>query len=145
MLAIDNLTTEIDSDNGLVRAVDALSLTIERGETFALVGESGCGKSTTALSILRLLPDSGRVSSGSVNVEGTDITQLAVVVLSLLAGRRIGPDEYTDKTVELLDELTLKNHLQNPSNPTKFQALRHWLERALLLSGQAFTSAHDAE
>ena len=61
MLAIENLTTEIDSDSGLVRAVDALSLTIERGETFALVGESGCGKSMTALSILRLLPDAGRV------------------------------------------------------------------------------------
>ena len=61
MLVIESLTTEIDSDSGLVRAVDALSLTIERGETFALVGESGCGKSMTALSILRLLPDAGRV------------------------------------------------------------------------------------
>ena len=85
-------------------------------------------------------------SSGSVRIdERTDITQLAVVVLSLMAGRRIGPDEYPDKTGELLDELTLKNHLHNPSNPAKFQALRHWLERALQLSGQSFTSAHDAE
>jgi hypothetical protein len=85
-------------------------------------------------------------SSAAVHIdERTDITQLAVVVLSLLAGRRIGPDEYPDKTVELLDELTLKNHLQNPANPTKFQALRHWLERALQLSGQSFTSAHEAE
>jgi hypothetical protein len=85
-------------------------------------------------------------SSGSVRIdERTDITQLAVVVLSLMAGRRIGPDEYPDKTSELLDELTLKNHLHNPSNPAKFQALRHWLERALQLSGQSFTSAHDAE
>jgi len=85
-------------------------------------------------------------SSAAVHIdERTDITQLAVVVLSLMAGRRIGPDDYPDKTVELLDELTLKNHLQNPSNPTKFQALRHWLERALQLSGQSFTSALDAE
>jgi ABC-type multidrug transport system fused ATPase/permease subunit len=53
MLTIHNLTTDLDSDSGLVHAVDALSLTIERGETFALVGESGCGKSMTALSILR--------------------------------------------------------------------------------------------
>jgi peptide/nickel transport system ATP-binding protein len=43
MLQLENLTTDIDSDGGLVRAVDAVSLTIERGETFALVGESGCG------------------------------------------------------------------------------------------------------
>src|SRR5688572_19261224 len=85
-------------------------------------------------------------SSAAVHIdERTDITQLAVVVLSLLAGRRIGPDEYPDKTVELLDGLTLKNHLHNPSNPAKFQALRHWLERALQLSGQSFTSVHDAE
>jgi hypothetical protein len=85
-------------------------------------------------------------SSSAVHIdERTDITQLAVVVLSLLAGRRIGPDEYPEKTGALLDELTLKNHLNNPSNPAKFQALRHWLERALQLSGQSFTSAHDAE
>ncbi len=77
--------------------------------------------------------------------ERTDITQLGLVVLSLMAGRRIGPDEYPDRLGALLDELTLKNHLQNPSNPGKFQALRHWLERALQLSGQSFTSASEAE
>ena len=89
MLDIANLTTEIDSDNGLVRAVDALSLTIARGETFALVGESGCGKSMTALSILRLLPDAGRISSGSVDVDGIDITQLAEARMRDVRGRRI--------------------------------------------------------
>lgn len=77
--------------------------------------------------------------------ERTDITQLGLVVLSLMAGRRIGPDDYPDRMGALLDELTLKNHLHNPSNPGKFQALRHWLERALQVSGQSFSSAHDAE
>jgi hypothetical protein len=75
--------------------------------------------------------------------ERTDITQLGLVVLSLMAGRRIGPDDYPDRMGALLDELTLKNHLQNPSNPGKFQALRHWLERALQLSGQSFSSASE--
>ena len=89
MLEVANLTTEIASDFGLVRAVDALSLTIERGETFALVGESGCGKSMTALSILRLLPDSGRVSGGQVDVEGTDITQLPETRMRDIRGRRV--------------------------------------------------------
>ena len=89
MLAIENLTTEIDSDSGLVRAVDALSLAIERGETFALVGESGCGKSMTALSILRLLPDAGRVTAGSVDVEGTDILQLPEMRMRDIRGHRI--------------------------------------------------------
>ena len=89
MLTIDNLTTDLDADSGMVRAVDALSLTIERGETFALVGESGCGKSMTALSILRLLPDSGRVSDGRVDVDGVDVTQLPEARMRDIRGRRI--------------------------------------------------------
>jgi peptide/nickel transport system ATP-binding protein len=89
LLAIDNLTTDLDSDHGLVRAVDALTLTIDRGETFALVGESGCGKSMTALSILRLLPDNGRVSAGRVDVDGVDITQLPEARMRDIRGRRI--------------------------------------------------------
>ena len=76
MIAISQLTTELQSESGLVRAVDLLSLTIARGETFALVGESGCGKSMTALSILRLLPDSGRVVAGSVTMGGVDLMAL---------------------------------------------------------------------
>ena len=75
-LEVENLGTVLDTDSGLVRAVDALSLTIERGETFALVGESGCGKSMTALSILRLLPENGRVETGQVNLAGIDVTKL---------------------------------------------------------------------
>ena len=89
MLEIKNLTTELNSDSGLVRAVDALTLTIKQGETFALVGESGCGKSMTALSILRLLPDSGRVANGSVEVEGTDMMQLPEARMRDFRGRKI--------------------------------------------------------
>jgi peptide/nickel transport system ATP-binding protein len=89
MLHIENLTTDLDSEGGLVRAVDALNLTIERGETFALVGESGCGKSMTALSILRLLPESGRISSGRVDVDGLDITQLPEARMRDVRGHRI--------------------------------------------------------
>jgi len=89
MLEIENLTTDLDSEHGVVRAVDALALAIDRGETFALVGESGCGKSMTALSILRLLPDSGRVSAGRVDVDGTDITQLPEARMRDIRGRRI--------------------------------------------------------
>ena len=89
MISIENLTTELDSDSGLVRAVDALTLTIAAGETFALVGESGCGKSMTALSMLRLLPDSGRVARGSVDVDGTDLMQLPEARMRDYRGRRI--------------------------------------------------------
>jgi len=89
MLKIENLTTDIDADSGMVRAVDALSLTIQQGETFALVGESGCGKSMTALSILRLLPDAGRISAGNVTVEGVDVVQLPEARMRDIRGRRI--------------------------------------------------------
>jgi peptide/nickel transport system ATP-binding protein len=89
LLNIEKLRTVLDTDGGLVRAVDALSLTIERGETFALVGESGCGKSMTALSILRLLPENGRVSEGRVELGGIDITQLPEARMRDVRGRRV--------------------------------------------------------
>ena len=54
MLNIQNLQVELTSEAGLVRAIDGMRLSIERGETFALVGESGCGKSMTALALMRL-------------------------------------------------------------------------------------------
>ncbi len=55
MLDIHDLKVGLDSESGLVRAIDGLRLTMHRGETFALVGESGCGKSMTALALMRLL------------------------------------------------------------------------------------------
>jgi len=54
LLEVDHLVTRLITDDGVVRAVDGLSLSINQGETFALLGESGCGKSMTALSIMRL-------------------------------------------------------------------------------------------
>jgi peptide/nickel transport system ATP-binding protein len=88
-LAVDRLDTVLDTETALVHAVDALSLTIARGETFALVGESGCGKSMTALSLLRLLPDNGRVENGRVELAGDDVTQLPESRMRDVRGRRI--------------------------------------------------------
>ena len=73
----------------MVRAVDALSLSIERGQTLALVGESGCGKSMTALSILRLLPQNGRVSHGTVKLQDLDVAALPESRMRDIRGRRI--------------------------------------------------------
>ncbi len=89
MLAIESLDTVLDTESGLVHAVDALSLTLERGETFALVGESGCGKSMTALSILRLLPENGRVDRGRIGLAGNDLAQLPEAKMRDVRGRRI--------------------------------------------------------
>jgi peptide/nickel transport system ATP-binding protein len=69
LITVEDLTVELEADAGLVRAIDGLSLSIERGETFALVGESGCGKSMTALALMRLLPEGGVVAGGRVAVQ----------------------------------------------------------------------------
>jgi peptide/nickel transport system ATP-binding protein len=90
MLTITDLKVAIDADAGLVRAIDGLSLCIERGETFALVGESGCGKSMTALALMRLLPDNGRVTDGRVEIEGQETLSLPESAMRRLRGGRIG-------------------------------------------------------
>jgi peptide/nickel transport system ATP-binding protein len=74
---------------GATNAVQGLDFTIGRGETLALVGESGCGKSATALSLLRLLPQAGRIMSGSIRFEGRDILRLPEPELRRLRGGAI--------------------------------------------------------
>jgi len=90
LLEIEGLSTWIESGDTTVRAVDGLSLAIGRGETFALLGESGCGKSVTALSVMRLLPDAGRVVAGQVKLDGQDLLQLPETEMRSVRGARIG-------------------------------------------------------
>ena len=90
LLAIEDLTTEFRGAAGTVRAVDRLSLTLERGEALGLVGESGSGKSTVAMSILGLVPDPpGRICSGRVLLEGEDLLTAEPERLRQLRGRRV--------------------------------------------------------
>ncbi|HZV92133.1 MAG TPA: dipeptide ABC transporter ATP-binding protein [Caldimonas sp.] len=70
--------------------MDAMSLTLRRGETFALVGESGCGKSMTALALMRLLPENGRIVAGRVLLEGEDMLALPESAMRSVRGGRIG-------------------------------------------------------
>ena len=90
MLSIDQLQVELDAEAGIVRAIDGLALAIRRGETFALVGESGCGKSMTALALARLLPDAGRIAGGSVTLGGDDLLALPESAMRRVRGGRIG-------------------------------------------------------
>ncbi len=89
LLEVSNLSTLIQSGTRKVRALDDVSFHIERGETFALLGESGCGKSMTALSVLRLLPTGGHVVSGSVRLDGQDLVSLPEVTMRSVRGARI--------------------------------------------------------
>jgi oligopeptide/dipeptide ABC transporter ATP-binding protein len=76
LLEVSDLRVEFGTENGPVRAVDGVSFTVAGGEVLGVVGESGCGKSVTALSVLGLLPASGRVSGGSVRYRGRDLATL---------------------------------------------------------------------
>ncbi|MEY4563227.1 MAG: hypothetical protein RLZZ618_2504 [Pseudomonadota bacterium] len=89
-LVLTDLRVELDSDSGLVRAIDSLQLTLARGETFALVGESGCGKSMTALALMRLLPENGRVVAGRLDLANTNLLALPEADMRAVRGGRIG-------------------------------------------------------
>jgi peptide/nickel transport system ATP-binding protein len=90
ILEVENLRTWLSGSEGVVRAVDGVSFSVGRGETFALLGESGCGKSMTALSIARLLPDAGRILTGSVRLDGQELLQLPESAMRDVRGSRIG-------------------------------------------------------
>ena len=90
MLNVTDLKVALDAEAGLVKAIDGLTLAIERGQTFALVGESGCGKSMTALALMRLLPDNGNVTNGQIALEGDDVLALPESAMRAVRGGRIG-------------------------------------------------------
>jgi len=86
VLALRELSMHIDSERGVVRALDRVSFEIRAGETFALLGESGCGKSMTALSLMRLLPPAGRVAGGEVRMGGRDLCSLTEAQMRRIRG-----------------------------------------------------------
>jgi peptide/nickel transport system ATP-binding protein len=90
LLAIEDLQTHFFTRDGVVRAVDGVSYAVEAGETLAVVGESGCGKSVTALSILRLVPSPpGRVVGGAIRFEGVDLVQIGEGEMRRIRGNQI--------------------------------------------------------
>ncbi|MEE8617960.1 MAG: ABC transporter ATP-binding protein [Nitrosomonadaceae bacterium] len=89
LLQIDNLETILHAGATPVRAVDGLTLQILKGETFALLGESGCGKSMAALSMMRLLPEVGEIVSGSVRFGGEDLLLMPETAMRNIRGKHI--------------------------------------------------------
>ena len=77
LLDVRDLTVEYHTDAGVFRAVEHLNFHLEQGKSLGLVGESGCGKSTAMLALMRLLPEAGRIVGGEVLFEGTDLLQLS--------------------------------------------------------------------
>ncbi len=90
VLSIDNLATSFETDDGRVNVLDRISFQVNRGETLGLVGESGCGKSVAALSIMRLLPKpSGRIDGGRIIYNGQDLLSLPTQQMHSIRGKKI--------------------------------------------------------
>jgi peptide/nickel transport system ATP-binding protein len=90
LLRVDDLHTHFFTLDGVTRAVDGVDLVVHAGETLGIVGESGCGKSVTALSIMRLLPARlGRVVSGTIRFDGQDLLELSEAEMREIRGNRI--------------------------------------------------------
>ena len=90
LLQVSDLAVVIGREGGEIRPVDGVSFEIDAGETFALLGESGCGKSMTALALSRLLPDGGRVAGGAVRLGEEDLLALPESAMRRVRGGRIG-------------------------------------------------------
>jgi len=89
VIEVSDLVTEFHIPEGIVRAVNGISFRIRRGETLGLVGESGCGKSVTALSILRLIPSPGKIAKGRILFEGQDLVRVPLGQMQEIRGSRI--------------------------------------------------------
>ena len=88
LLELVDLQTQFFTSAGTVKAVDGISYTVNEGETVGIVGESGCGKSVSALSILRLIPDPpGRIVGGKIEFNGTDLLSLPDEEIRKVRGR----------------------------------------------------------
>jgi peptide/nickel transport system ATP-binding protein len=120
VLDVKGLQTVFFTNSGLFRAVDDLSFTVGRGETLAIVGESGCGKSVTALSIMRLVPNPpGRIVGGSVVLEGTDLLGLDEAQMRGIRGNRISmifqePMTSLNPVMRIGDQITEAVRLHRP-------------------------------
>jgi oligopeptide/dipeptide ABC transporter ATP-binding protein len=91
LLSVENLVLTFPAEDRRIAVVDKLSLTIARGETLALIGESGCGKSLTALAIMRLLPKPGRIEAPSrIAFDGSNLLELSVPEMRSIRGGAIG-------------------------------------------------------
>jgi oligopeptide transport system ATP-binding protein len=90
ILEVRNLRTYFSTDDGIVKAVDGVSFALAKGETLGIVGESGCGKSVTSLSVMRLIPSPpGRIMSGDVLLDGASVLEMDQHALRALRGARI--------------------------------------------------------
>src|SRR5207248_8202569 len=90
LLDVRDLRVHIPTPHGLVEAVDGVSFYVDHGEIIGIVGESGCGKSMLALSVMGLVPEPGRIASGRIGLDGRDLLALSEREMRCVRGNEIG-------------------------------------------------------
>jgi oligopeptide/dipeptide ABC transporter ATP-binding protein len=136
LLAIEELSVSFRTPEGRARAVDRVDLTLHRGETLGVVGESGCGKSVTALSVLGLIPSPpGVIESGRIRFEGADLLQSPPESLRRIRGREIAMI-FQEPMTSLNPVLTIGRQVAEPlvvhrgmRRPQALDQAAEWLER----------------
>jgi len=130
LLEVDDLRTYFTSRRGDVHAVDGVSFSVERGRTLGIVGESGCGKSVTALSIMGLLAPNARIVGGSIVFDGRELTRLSERELEDVRGRQIAmifqdPMTSLNPTLTIGTQLTetMKRHLDLSNDDARKRAV----------------------
>ena len=119
VLEIRDLATHFFTRDGVVRAVDGVSFDLAAGDTLGIVGESGCGKSVTALSILRLIaPETGRIVNGSVRFEGRELTALSDAEMRDIRGHKI--------SMIFQEPMTSLNPVMTIGMQIAENVVRHW-------------------
>lgn len=130
LLQARNLVTHLFTDSGTVHAVDGVTLHIDNGEAVALVGESGCGKSMTALSLMRLVRPPGRIVSGQVLFEGRDLLGLPEDEMRRLRGGKLGmvfqdPMTYLNPLMRIGEQITEAVLLHQPVGRRQARVVAH--------------------
>jgi oligopeptide/dipeptide ABC transporter ATP-binding protein len=131
LLIIDNLKTYFKTSGGVVRAVDGVSLKVRRKRAVALVGESGSGKTTLALSIIKLVPDPGKIEEGQILFNGKDLTSISEKEMMQIRGSKIAmvfqdPSTYLNPVLKIGDQIGEILHSRDKEDVRKkvFEVLR---------------------
>jgi peptide/nickel transport system ATP-binding protein len=134
LLEIEDLRTDIRLRRSTVHALDGVSLTVDPGECLGIVGESGCGKTMTALSVMRLLPPGGHITGGTITVGGRDITALDDEGMRQIRGNEVGM-VFQDPMTSLNPTMTIGNQIAEAVRLHRGASKREALERAAEVLG----------
>lgn len=146
LLDVRGLSLSIDTDEGTLEALSDITFTLEKGETFALVGESGCGKSLTAASLMRLLPENARVTAGEIRLDGRELLSLTEREMRGVRGAKIAmvfqeSSTALDPVMTVGDQLVemIRAHRAASAAEARKEALE-WLDRVgVSLGGDALS------